>query len=241
MRRYGRLRRARFVGRVMPAALTVLPMFGLLLATLVDPSLGAVTVAVIAVVAAVLGTIGVAAIRPALAASGRFARLEQQHRVLERLAMQDPLTGINNRRGGEWLLGRTGRLLTARPGPLSVAVVDVDNLRELNAAGGHARGDAGLRRLATALESVLGEHDWVARWGGDEFLVVCHCAAPGMIVLMERARGSLAIEAVRADVVRVSVGVAELQPTESLSDCIVRADLALYAAKGQGRDKIRAA
>ncbi|MBA3338220.1 MAG: GGDEF domain-containing protein [Geodermatophilaceae bacterium] len=266
----------------MPAGLVIVPMLALFAVALLNPDLGAFTVAVSALAAAVLTTLGIAALLPADAVileaaskhlceylshrrlppqvSDRSARdagttgdgllrdvselcaaLEHQRRALERLAMQDPLTGINNRRGGEVLLVQTGHTLASEPGPLAVAVVDVDNLRELNAVGGHARGDAALRRLAQELEGVLGVDDWVARWGGDEFLVVGHCSAADMVSLMEQARRALAANPDSHDDVRVSVGVAGLQPTESPADCIVRADDALYAAKGQGRDKVRAA
>jgi len=170
------------------------------------------------------------------------ARIEHQRVVLERLALQDPLTGINNRRGGETLLARDSGPLRDRRQPLSIAVVDVDELRELNAEGGHALGDQGLRRVAQELESVLRADDWVARWGGDEFLVVCHCAAADMVAVMDRVRQELGTTRKgREHAISVSIGVAQLADSESMDACIARADAALYAAKDQGRDSVRAA
>lgn len=171
------------------------------------------------------------------------ARIEHQRLVLERLALQDPLTGINNRRGGAALLTRDAGVVRDRDQPLSVAVVDVDELRGLNADGGHALGDHGLRRVAQELQAVLRADDWVARWGGDEFLVVCHCTASDMVTVMDRVRLELGTphEAKEPASIGVSVGVAQLEASETLDDCIARADAALYAAKDQGRDSVRAA
>lgn len=169
------------------------------------------------------------------------ARIEHQRRVLERLALQDPLTGIHNRRGGEALLARDGGPNRNPRLPLSVALVDVDELREINAEGGHALGDQGLRRVAQELEAVVRADDWVARWGGDEFLVVCHCATPDMVAVMDRVRQELRTERKGRERVAISVGVAQLRDSESLAECIARADAALYAAKNQGRDSVRAA
>lgn len=170
------------------------------------------------------------------------ARIEHQRVVLERLALQDPLTGINNRRGGETLLVRDSGPLRDRRQPLSIAVVDVDELRELNAQGGHALGDQGLRRVAQELETVLRADDWVARWGGDEFLVVCHCAAADMVTVMDRVRQELDTSRKgREHAISVSIGVAQLADSESMDACIARADAALYAAKDQGKDSVRSA
>ena len=168
------------------------------------------------------------------------ARIEHQRVMLERLALQDPLTGINNRRAGEALLARDGGLNRDPGKPLSVAMVDVDELREVNAEGGHALGDQGLRRVAQELEAVLRADDWVARWGGDEFLVVCRCPAVDMVAAMDRVRQELdSSRRGREHVeIKVSVGVAQLEPWESFDACIARADAALYAAKNQGRDAV---
>lgn len=169
------------------------------------------------------------------------ARIEQQRVVLERLSLQDPLTGISNRRGGQANLNLIGSAPRALQQPVSVAVVDLDNLRQLNAQGGHARGDDGLRRVAVELQAVLRAQDWVARWGGDEFLVLAHCCGPDMVVLMDRARAALGTPGDQPETYAISVGVAELRPTESLDSCISRADQALYTAKNHGRDAVRAA
>lgn len=171
------------------------------------------------------------------------ARLEHQRSGWEGLALQDPLTGINNRRGAEVLLARARALPETRLGPVSIAVVDVDDLHELNAVGGHARGDAGLRRLAQELQDVLGDDEWVARWGGDEFLVLCRRKSPEMVMVMEQIRRTLGLNSSQGggDELSVSIGVAQLSTQESLHECIVRADEALFAAKSQGRDTVRSA
>jgi len=183
------------------------------------------------------------------------AQIEDQRANLERLALQDPLTGINNRRAGEANLAQVGGPQRDQRLPLSVAVVDVDNLHEINADGGHAQGDEGLRRVAIELQTALRADDWVARWGGDEFLVVCHCTGTDMVTVMDRVRKQLATARGETtlggqdDLLRgtftfnisISIGVAELREAESINACIARADVALYAAKNQGRDSVRAA
>ncbi len=171
------------------------------------------------------------------------AQIEHQRVELERMALQDPLTGINNRRGGEAHLAQAGGRQRSVSQPLSVAVIDVDHLHDINTDGGHAEGDEGLRQVASALQAALRIDDWVARWGGDEFLALCHCSGPDMVKVMDRVRQQLSGPRGpgRHVDLSVSVGVAELRRAESLDACITRADAALYAAKDQGRDSVRAA
>lgn len=242
----GQLRQMRRAVRFRSVCFMVVPMLVVLVVAVSFPNVGGVPIAVLALVTAILAC---AASRTLLPADGMLhdasvlvSKLENQRLVLERLALLDPLTGINNRRGGELLLARSGESWASEPSPISVAVVDVDNLRELNSVGGHALGDAGLRRIAEELEAVLRTEDWVARWGGDEFLVVCHCTATDLVAIMERARATLAVHRGEGlnDDLRISVGVAQRQPEESLDACIGRADEALYSAKSRGRDNVRA-
>lgn len=169
------------------------------------------------------------------------AQIERLRQVLEQHALTDPLTGADNRRSAEARLARIGAPHGDRRRPVTVAMVDLDNLREHNTAGGHARGDIGLRRVALELQGVLRAQDWVARWGGDEFLVICHCSGADMITLLERVREQLTATRSPAESFSVSAGIAELRADESMSDCIARADTALYTAKHQGRDIVRAA
>lgn len=241
------VRKIRRAGRLRSVCFMLLPMLGVLAVALRFPELGAAPTALIALGTAVLAC---AASRTLLPVDGvlrdvsvLLARLEHHRLILEQLALQDPLTGINNRRGGELLLARSGKAQASGWSALSVAVVDVDNLRELNSVGGHAHGDAGLRRIADELAAGLRADDWVARWGGDEFLVVCHCTAMDMVAIMERARTTLASNRGESgsDELEISVGVAQLEAGEPLDAWIRRADEALYAAKKQGRNRVRAA
>jgi len=172
------------------------------------------------------------------------ALIERQQFVMETLALQDPLTGINNRRGGAALLLRSGGPDRDRRQPLSVGMIDVDDLHEINAEGGHALGDQGLRRVARELVSVLRVDDFVARWGGDEFLAVCHRTESDMLIAMDRVRAAVGHprrEETSDLGIRVSIGVAQLLPPESLEACIARADVALYEAKRNGGNQVRAA
>src|SRR6202035_4655606 len=92
-------------------------------------------------------------------------------RLIERLAASartDPLTGLANRRAFEQAL--EPRLAAGPPAPFAVLMLDVDGLKQVNDARGHAAGDAVLKRVASVLSSELRPGDLATRWGGDEFV-----------------------------------------------------------------------
>ena len=95
-------------------------------------------------------------------------------RQLERHALHDPLTEALNRRGCEQALHDSVALSARENAPFALVVVDLDNLKPINDEHGHAAGDRALIRLVETARTWLGEHDWVGRWGGDEFLVGIH-------------------------------------------------------------------
>ncbi|MEW5848212.1 MAG: sensor domain-containing diguanylate cyclase [Myxococcota bacterium] len=159
---------------------------------------------------------------------------------LARLAQVDPLTGALNRRGLDLVFPDT------RTGPTSVVLVDVDHFKRINDQHGHAVGDEVLRRVAHLLSTVLRAGDSVARWGGEEFLLVL----PGV----ELARAHRVAERARAILQKsplligeqtigmtASFGVAEQGGDETRDALIARADQAMYAAKQGGRNRVCAA
>ncbi len=144
---------------------------------------------------------------------------------LDRLSVQDPLTGLCNRRGWDRALEHLGR-------SSAVAMLDIDHFKRFNDAYGHPAGDQLLQQFSGLLASLCRGSDTVARVGGEEFAIVSPDAG-GLMPLMSRARAAWADTGSR---VTFSVGIACRRPGESTADVHDRADAALYAAKRAGRD-----
>jgi diguanylate cyclase (GGDEF)-like protein len=127
---------------------------------------------------------------------------------------------------------------------LSVLILDVDHFKRVNDVHGHATGDDALRRVAVVLQQCLRRSDLLARWGGEEFLVVLPEADGSMACgLAERLRTAIATIEVptRQDVLNIttSIGLATHEPADAdLEAIIARADRALYRAKREGRNRV---
>jgi diguanylate cyclase (GGDEF)-like protein len=159
---------------------------------------------------------------------------------LTRLAVTDPLTGVWNRRHAMEALAIDLSEARRYGMPMSIVLLDIDHFKGVNDTCGHQAGDRVLVALTTALTAELRESDLLARWGGEEFLVVVrHGSLEDASRLAERLR----IVAQEQDVdgvgrVTLSAGVAELRADETLDDWLGRADRALYAAKEAGRNRV---
>jgi diguanylate cyclase (GGDEF)-like protein/PAS domain S-box-containing protein len=158
-------------------------------------------------------------------------------------ALTDPLTGLHNRRGLE---GRS-EALHFRPGGAPVTqvwiMVDIDHFKRVNDTHGHEAGDEVLKAVAEALRSTARGADLVARFGGEEFVLVLPDTSAELAVrIAERLR--LAIEALSTDVggqiirVTASFGVAQRAAQESQLEVLERADAALYSSKNGGRNRV---
>lgn len=174
-------------------------------------------------------------------------RLAEANRLLETLALHDPLTGVPNRRQldsarkAEW--SRCRRLGL----PLAEIAFDIDRFKDYNDALGHLAGDDCLRRVAGALTSVAGRRagDLLARAGGDEFVALLPATGPEeALALAERACQQVAALGIRhavseaGSVVTVSAGVAALVLREGDTEGLTSAaDAALYEAKRLGRNR----
>ena len=161
----------------------------------------------------------------------------------ELLARTDSLTGLLNRRGLEdQAIREIGRSRRERT-PLAVLAIDLDHFKSINDKYGHEIGDAVLCSVAKALTSAMRGHDFVARLGGEEFIVILsNTNRENALITAERLR--LSVAALRIPVrlnhltFTASFGIAVLHPGDTLEDALRRADQALYAAKLAGRNRI---
>jgi diguanylate cyclase (GGDEF)-like protein len=165
------------------------------------------------------------------------------HRMVERQALLDGLTGLANRRSVEETL-RTEVARSRRfDDKLCVVMADLDDFKQVNDTYGHPVGDDALRLFADTLRATVREMDVAGRWGGEEFvLVLPGTDATGGARLAERARVALESCALEVDGDRVpltaSFGVAELSPTADVRELVAAADAALYEAKRTGKNRV---
>lgn len=167
---------------------------------------------------------------------------------LARLAAQDPLTGLANRRQFRERLDQDLALYRRHGAPGALVMLDLDHFKQVNDTHGHATGDLVLMEAADRLKAALRPSDMAARIGGEEFAVLLAGSDIGnAVTVAERLRSTLAELVVfapdgRPVRVTASIGVAAWQHDDrDERDLLERADQALYAAKNAGRDNIRIA
>lgn len=173
----------------------------------------------------------------------RRERLNEVMEQLADLAMRDELTGLYNRRYVMDVLARQKALADRGHLPFTLCYCDLDHFKRINDRYGHQRGDQVLKDFARVAESVVRSVDFVARLGGEEFLLVLVGADEATAErvaarLCERTRMLAVIPEAPGHRQTVSVGIAGFRPGERVEDVIQRADRALYAAKSGGRDRI---
>ena len=166
--------------------------------------------------------------------------------VAQERAMTDALTGLLNRYGLQRSLARELAEARRYHRHFSCLLIDLDNFKVINDTYGHAAGDATLKQVAAILmESVRGS-DTVCRYGGEEFLIMLpETNLEGAFALAEKIRKATASRLFgddeRAFRLTLSAGAATLSGAESGNDMIARADMALYHAKAQGRNRVEKA
>jgi len=160
--------------------------------------------------------------------------------ALEQLAATDPLTGLANRRGCEKGIAREISRAQRERRPLSCILLDIDRFKQVNDTMGHQAGDQVLRELSSMLRRSVRAYDIVARWGGEEFLLVL----PGT----DRNTARMLAERIRAGVqqlpvpnfgsVTISAGAAEFDSDYDFESTLRAADRRLYEAKAAGRNTV---
>ncbi len=174
-------------------------------------------------------------------------QLEEQNRALERMSVQDGLTGVANRRHFDDKLERAWRRSLRDGTPVSLVMIDVDHFKLYNDLFGHPGGDDGLRAVAKALAGVIHRPDDVlARYGGEEFSAILpatdSAGATQVAEAMRLAVSSLGIPHPKSGSGRmtISLGVGTMVPTAAATPTalIELADSRLYEAKRGGRDRV---
>ena len=169
------------------------------------------------------------------------------HRIVERQALVDGLTGLANRRQCEETLASELARLERFGGPLALVVVDLDWFKDVNDRYGHSSGDAVLREFAAVLQESVRDVDLAGRWGGEEFLLILPGTdLSGGAQVADRIRLALAGRIVlSADgtpiPVTASFGVAGTPPATTAAEIFSAADAALYEAKRNGKNRVETA
>ncbi len=159
---------------------------------------------------------------------------------VQRLAEFDELTGLANRRRADSYLTILRAQAQRKGSGFSVALIDLDNFKRINDTLGHDEGDKTLRAFADATSPLLRTADLMARWGGEEFLVIMpdtskDAAYKVALRLLERVR---AIPTNTSGPLSFSAGIAHSRPGEPIANTVARADHRMYAAKHAGRNRI---
>ncbi|GAB2592181.1 diguanylate cyclase [Dyella jejuensis] len=183
-------------------------------------------------------------VRGLYALTTEITHIKNVERELLRLAHQDSLTGLANRRYFSEHASYKLRQASQRGTPILLALVDIDNFKSINDTYGHATGDAVLAEVGTCLRRLMGKGEVVARIGGDEFVVLCDdvvnekSARAFVHALWERLHMTVTVGGACVDV-RMSIGAA-ICTGELTDDVLMKlADDALYMAKDGGRNTYR--
>ena len=164
--------------------------------------------------------------------------------AIARIALEDHLTGLLNRRAAEnrveteWNRARRGG------GGFALGIVDIDRFKLVNDQYGHHVGDQALKHVADLMASNLRGGDWIARWGGEEFLMCFHDTdSRGVHNAAERVRKLIKTHPLKMQAgelpLTISMGVSLYRPEhEKIDVMLAQADALLYEAKHGGRDKV---
>lgn len=169
-----------------------------------------------------------------------FAQLRPQYARMRTLAFSDPLTGFANRRRAEELIALELSRAERYGRTLSVILFDLDHFKQINDAHGHAVGDAVIRAITNAIHNDLRNVDHLARWGGEEFMIIApELSHTRAALFSERLRKRISELRIGNSICpTASFGVAGLRPGDTVDSLVDRADHAMYRAKTMGRNRV---
>jgi diguanylate cyclase (GGDEF)-like protein len=179
----------------------------------------------------------------ALLATLYFRLVASAEARLRLQACTDPLTQLRNRRFAMEAAQHEAAVFQRGGRPLALVIGDVDHFKRINDKHGHETGDVALKAVAQALNGGVREVDHVARWGGEEFLMLLPATeADEALRVSERLREAVQALDLRHNGAVVSVtitlGVSVLNPDETVEQALARADQALYRGKQDGRNRV---
>jgi diguanylate cyclase (GGDEF)-like protein len=161
---------------------------------------------------------------------------------VHQLAAHDELTGLWNRRHAQQAFQIELQRASRSKRPLCLALVDIDNLKQINDQRGHAVGDEVLRAFALEACVALRKTDLLARWGGEEFLILLpETKMDDAMATLERLRQRIddaSIVGLAVHAVTVSIGITLHGPDETLEATLDRANHALYIARVKGHNRV---
>ena len=157
----------------------------------------------------------------------------------------DPLTGALNRKGMEEAMQREVARTRRQDAPLAIALLDIDNFKQINDSLGHRAGDLALQHLANVTRETIRPQDTLVRYGGEEFIIILpDTTMEAAVKAMERVQRELTRRYFLSDnnklLITFSAGVSVLNSTEEPSETIRRADQAMYLAKRAGKNRVMA-
>jgi len=175
--------------------------------------------------------------------SERTGELALANVNLQQIAHTDALTQVSNRHGIDAVIKQEEARFKRSGTPYSLATLDLDHFKGVNDQYGHDAGDLVLKECALIIQKHIREQDKLARWGGEEFIVLLpETELHGATIFAEKIRHSIAQATIEINGISIpittTVGVVEVRPNESFADVFKRSDLALFKGKEQGRNKV---
>jgi len=163
--------------------------------------------------------------------------------LLQEVASRDELTRLVNRRHMQQRIEEEASMQLRSGEPFCLALLDLDHFKRINDQYGHAKGDQVLKDFAEAAQQALRKTDVLARWGGEEFLLMLPneqpaSAAAALARIGACLQAHLTTPGASGLPVTFSAGLTDHPPGEPLHETLERADQALYAAKNQGRNRV---
>ncbi|GHT89995.1 hypothetical protein FACS1894101_1770 [Betaproteobacteria bacterium] len=179
-------------------------------------------------------------------AENRILTLEKELAETSHLIRHDQLTGALNRRGLDEVLNKEIARAERHEAPICLAMLDIDNFKKLNDSQGHVAGDEALIHLASVIRETLRPQDTVARFGGEEFVILfpeteLEAAAAAMTRVQRELTRRIFLFQNQKILITFSAGVAQLRVGEDQAAIIARADAVMYEAKKSGKNRVMSA